>query len=217
MQLESNYAKAATQIRAAAAQGAALAVLPEYHLLNWVPQDPKFKSACSQWKTYLNNYRALARDLHINIVPGTILELHDADTPSEQLLNVAYFIDASGAIAGRYVKKNLWGAIERDHLTSSAHDAHPVFDTPLGRVGLLICWDLAFPEAWRELIAQGAKLVVVPTFWTLKDCSEKGLAVNPVAEGLFLDSLLTARCFENTCGAYLSYSFLLPSRMSRSS
>ena len=206
MQLEANYQKAATQIRSAASQGAVLAVLPEYHLLNWVPKDPKFKAACSQWETYLTRYRDLAKELNINIVPGTIIELHKPDTPEEELLNVAYFIDNTGAIAGRYVKKNLWGAIERDHLTSSAMEEHPVFDTPLGRVGMLICWDLAFPEAWRELIAQGAKMVIIPTFWTLSDCSEKGLAINPRAEALFLDSMLTARCFENTCGEMFSLS-----------
>ncbi|KAM0720938.1 hypothetical protein Q7P37_003223 [Cladosporium fusiforme] len=199
MQLEANYQKAATQIRAAAQQGAQLAVLPEYHLLNWVPQAEGFKDACGKWETYLTNYRNLAKECNINIVPGTILELHGAGKFDERLLNVAYFIDNAGEISGRYVKKNLWGSIERDHLESSAMDEHPVFDTPLGKVGLLICWDLAFPEAWRELIAKGAKMVIIPTFWTLTDCSKKGLAVNPVSEGLFLDSMLTARCFENTC------------------
>jgi len=200
MQLEANHHKAITQIRLAASRGAVLAVLPEYHLLNWVPKDPGFKAACSHWETYLSNYRDLAKELKINIVPGTIIELHGAGTPGERLLNVAYFIDSTGAVAGRYVKKNLWGAIERDHLTSSAREEHPVFDTPLGKVGMLICWDLAFPEAWRELIAQGAKMVIIPTFWTLSDCSEKGLKVNPRAEALFLDSVLVARTFENTCG-----------------
>lgn len=200
MQLERNHAKACEYIRSAARQGAHLAALPEYHLLNWVPQDPKFKEACGQWEKYLESYRNLAKECNINIVPGTIVELHDPGTESERLLNVAYFIDNTGAIAGKYVKKNLWGSIERDHLTSSSRDTHPVFDTPLGKVGLLICWDLAFPEAFREMIAQGAKLVVIPTFWTLSDCSKAGLAVNPVAEALFLDSMLTARCFENTCG-----------------
>jgi predicted amidohydrolase len=53
---------------------------------------------------------------------------------------------------------------ERPHLSSSQHDPHLVFDTPIGRVGMLICWDLAFPEAFRELIAQGAKIIIIPTF-----------------------------------------------------
>lgn len=200
MQLERNYEKAANFVRAAARQHAQLAVLPEYHLLNWVPKDPGFKEACGQWKVYLDKYCALAKECNINIVPGTIVQLHDAGTDDEKLLNVAYFINNEGQVIGEYVKKNLWGDIERLHLTSSSEDPHPVFDTPLGKVGMLICWDLAFPEAFREMIAKGAKIIIIPTFWTLNDCSKAGLAINPSAEALFLDSMLTARCFENTCG-----------------
>lgn len=200
MQLERNYERAADFIRAAAKQKADLVVLPEYHLLNWVPHDPGFKKACSHWQIYLDKYCALAKECNVNIVPGTILELHNEGQEDELLLNVAYFIDNHGSILGRYVKKNLWGDIERLHLTSSSSDPHPVFDTPLGKVGMLICWDLAFSEAWREMIAKGAKLIIIPTFWTLSDCSPAGLAINPTAEALFLDSMLTARCFENTCG-----------------
>lgn len=88
---------------------------------------------------------------------------------------------------------------ERDHLTSSTSHPHEVFDTSIGKVGMLICWDLAFPEAFRELIAAGAKIIIIPTFWTLNDCNKEGLARNPASEALFLDSMLTARAFENTC------------------
>ena len=64
---------------------------------------------------------------------------------------------------------------------------------------MLICWDLAFPEAFRELIAAGAKTIIIPTFWTLSDCSPYGLSINPKSEALFLDSTLTSRAYENTC------------------
>ena len=113
---------------------------------------------------------------------------------------MVYFIDDRGKVAVRFVKKNLSGPTERAHLASSAEDPHPVFDTSQGKFGLLVCWDLAFSEASRELITRGAKIVIVPTFWTLSDYSAEGLAVSPSAEALFLDSILTARCFENTCG-----------------
>jgi predicted amidohydrolase len=63
----------------------------------------------------------------------------------------------------------------------------------------LICWDLAFPEAFRALIQQGAKIIIIPTFWTRSDCSAEGLRRNPASEELFLESALTARAFENTC------------------
>ncbi|MCJ1243244.1 hypothetical protein MMC30_000441 [Trapelia coarctata] len=199
LQLEANYLKAAQFVQRAASLGAQLAVLPEYHLTNWVPEDPKFASLCDQWKVYLGKYRALAKECNICIVPGTIVERHqDAEKDEDKLINVAYFIDNKGEVLGSYQKKNLWHP-ERPHLTSSTHDPHTVIQTPLGPIGLLICWDLAFPEAFRELIAGGAKIIIIPTFWTLSDCSPYGLRLNPRAEALFLTSTLTSRTFENTC------------------
>ncbi|KAL3421975.1 Nitrilase [Phlyctema vagabunda] len=205
-----NYAKAVGFIRDAARQGCHLVVLPEYHLTSWVPEakyhrashsvleltdckDPDFMSACADWQTYVDKYCELAKELKINIVPGTIVEKHDA-----QLLNVAYFISDAGEILGTYQKKNLWHP-EREHLTSSAHAPHVAFDTPIGKVGMLICWDLAFPEAFRALIAAGARTIIIPTFWNLEDCNAEGLAYNPLSEALFLESTLVARAFENTC------------------
>ena len=196
---ELNFQTAAAFIRSAAQQGATLAVLPEYHLTNWVPEDPLFLPACSQSNIYLEKYKSLALESKINIVPGTIVEAHtDAQTKEDKLVNVAYFISSDGTILGRYEKKNLWHP-ERPHLTSSTTSPHEVIQTPIGPVGLLICWDLAFPEAFRELIAAGAKTIIIPTFWTLADCSPYGLSVNPRAEALFLESTLTARAYENTC------------------
>ncbi|KAJ5506192.1 Carbon-nitrogen hydrolase [Penicillium expansum] len=200
LQVEANFNKATSLIRAVANQGAQLAVLPEYHLTGWAPEDPDFKPACRSWNIYLDKYCKLAKKCSINIVPGTLVELHDTRNESEKLLNAAYFITDKGDIVGKYVKKNLWGPVERAHLTGSAREPHQVFDTPLGKVGLLICWDLSFPEAFRELIAQGAKLIIMPSFWLLNETSEEGRVVNPIAEKLFIDSLLTGRCFENTCG-----------------
>lgn len=126
-------------------------------------------------------------------MPGTIIEAHGTE-----LHNVAYFISNDGSVLGRYQKKNLWHP-ERPHLTSSRDSPHVAFETPLGKVGLLICWDLAFPEAFRALVSQGAKTIIIPTFWNLDDCTEAGLRWNPRSEALFLESTLTARCFENTC------------------
>lgn len=169
-------------------------------MTNWLPKDPAFVGLCDQWEIYLDKYRALAKECGICIQPGTIVESHPQESADEnKLINVAYFISHEGEIIGKYVKKNLWHP-EREHLTGSGRDVHEVFDTPIGKVGMLICWDLAFPEAFRELIANGAKLIITPTFWTLNDCSEKGLARNPSSEALFLDSMLTCRAFENTCG-----------------
>lgn len=112
MSLEHNFNKAANFIRSAAQQGAELAVLPEYHLTNWLPKDPEFVGLCDQWETYLRKYRDLAKECKICIVPGTIVESHrDEEKDEDKLLNVCYFIDQEGNIAGKYIKKNLWYVI----------------------------------------------------------------------------------------------------------
>ncbi|KAI0169094.1 putative hydrolase, carbon-nitrogen family [Hypoxylon sp. FL1284] len=188
-----NFAKVESFIRDAARDGCCLAVLPEYHLTSWVPDEPGFKELCADSASYLKRYQELAKELSICIVPGTIVELR-----GDELHNIAYFISSNGDILGRYQKKNLWHP-ERRHLVSSAHQPHEAFDTPLGRVGLLICWDLAFPEAFRELVSGGAKIICIPTFWSLRDVSDEGFALNPNGEALFLNSTLVARAFENTC------------------
>lgn len=66
-----------------------------------------------------------------------------------------------------------------------------------------MCWDLAFPEAFRALIADGAQLILIPSFWLITDMDEVGLALNPDSEKVFLDSTIVARAFENTaCVAF---------------
>jgi predicted amidohydrolase len=66
LQAAHNFNKAASYIRSAAQQGAELAVLPEYHLTNWYPQDPGFVEVCKEWEVYLQKYQELAGggDLH---------------------------------------------------------------------------------------------------------------------------------------------------------
>ncbi|KAK0376762.1 carbon-nitrogen hydrolase [Colletotrichum limetticola] len=154
---EENFTKAEAYIRTAVSKGCSLAVLPEYHLTSWVPDHPQFVSACAQSWTYLERYQALAKELGVSIVPGTIVEPDGEEGADDlDLLNVAYFIGPDGAVLGRYQKKNLWHN-ERPHLTKGP-EPHGAFDTPLGRAGMLVCWDLAFPEAFRELIRDGARV-----------------------------------------------------------
>lgn len=145
--------------------------------------------------------------------------------PSRPPFPVTYFIAATtGALAGTYQKKNLWHP-ERPHLSPGRHEPHAAFDTPLLaplpqqqanpnptnttntttttptpllRAGLLVCWDLAFPEAFRALVADGAQLVVVPSFWRVTDMDEAGRALNPRCEEAFLEAACVCRAFENT-------------------
>ena len=137
-----------------------------YHLSGMVPNDPRWASQAADSAKYLANYQALAKELKICIVPGTIIEKHEGPNQSTIFYNTAYFISNDGSILGSYIKKNIWHP-ERPHLTSSGLDSHVAIDTPIGRVGMLICWDLAFPEAFRELIADGAEIIIIPTYCEL--------------------------------------------------
>lgn len=125
----------------------------------------------------------------------------------KELRNMAHFIAAgTGEITASYQKKNLWHP-ERPHLQPGGrHEPHAAFDTPWQnadgtavRAGLLVCWDLAFPEAFRALLADGAQVVIIPSFWLVTDLDEVGLALNPDAEKVFLDAAVVSRAFENTC------------------
>jgi predicted amidohydrolase len=121
---------------------------------------------------------------------------------------MAYWITATtGDLLASYQKKNLWHS-ERPILTAGKCP-HRAFDTPLTwgpdkgnrpiRAGMLICWDLTFPEAFRALLNDGVELVVMPSYWVCdgSDLDETRKKMNPKCEGLFMDSALLARAFEN--------------------
>lgn len=223
LDLVGNFNKACDYIRQAASQQAQLVVLPEYvqsalkllthllryHLNGYDPKNPVYIAQASQYQSYLEKYCTLARELGVCIVPGTIVERHAAtdELPGRNtledadgkfhLFNTAYFISNDGRILGSYRKRNLWHT-ERPH-QSRGHEKHRAINTPVGRVGLLACWDLAFSEAFRELVRDGADIIIVPTCWTLDESCSFGLKLNPKYETLVLNSMITSRCFENSC------------------
>ena len=73
--------------------------------------------------------------------------------------NTALLIDPSGEIQLRYRKNHLW-IPERRYLVPG--NKAMVVDTPIGKIGLAICWDLAFPELFRSMIKQGAEIICIP-------------------------------------------------------
>ena len=82
------------------------------------------------------------------------------------LYNSAAVVDGSGVL-GVYRKTHLW---DREKLFFQPGAQAPrVFDTSAGRIGVLVCYDLEFPELTRLLALAGAELIVVPTNWPLVD------------------------------------------------
>ncbi len=83
----------------------------------------------------------------------------------DRLFNAAALIGPTGLI-GVY-RKNHVPFIGVDRFVDPGDLGYPVFDTPIGRLGLLICYDLSFPEACRSLKLDGAQVVCVATNWPI--------------------------------------------------
>ncbi|MDO9404426.1 MAG: nitrilase family protein [Polaromonas sp.] len=79
-----------------------------------------------------------------------------------QLFDTAVLVGPEGYI-GRYRKTHLWNN-EKLWFTPG-NEGYPVFETKIGRIGLLVCWDIWFPEAPRILAQLGADIICTPTNW----------------------------------------------------
>ncbi len=90
-----------------------------------------------------------------------------------RLVNRAFLIDDGGAILARYDKMHLFdvdlpnGESWRESASYAPGDAPIVAETPVGAVGLSICYDLRFPDLYRMLTGAGAKVVAVPAAFTV--------------------------------------------------
>ncbi|WP_288076572.1 nitrilase-related carbon-nitrogen hydrolase, partial [Pseudomonas sp.] len=79
-----------------------------------------------------------------------------------QLFNTAVLLGPDGFI-GKYRKAHLWN-LEKLWFTPG-NTGFPVFETPIGRIGMLICWDIWFPEVPRILSQQGADIICSLNNW----------------------------------------------------
>ena len=78
----------------------------------------------------------------------------------EAVYNTAVLIDRKGALAGTYRKV----CLPREEIDGGITPGNdfPVFDTDFGRIGMMICWDVYFPEPARMLARQGAEVILMP-------------------------------------------------------
>ncbi|MCP2166823.1 nitrilase family protein [Goodfellowiella coeruleoviolacea] len=145
---------------AAVADGATLVVLPElattgfaftdraeaYAHAEPVPDGP----TVTAWADF-------ARRHGVHLAGGLV------ERDGVRLYNTAVLVGPDGYV-GRYRKAHLW---DREKLWFTPGDVgFPVFDTTIGRIGMLICWDIWFPEVPRLLAAQGADIICAPSNWT---------------------------------------------------
>ena len=157
--LEGNRARALAAIDAAAAAGARVVVLPELVSSGYVFRDAAEARGLAEPPDGPTpaGWAERARAHGLVIVGGF------AEAGADGLIyNSAALVDASG-VRAVYRKAHLW---HDEQLFFTPGDAGPpVLDTPHGRIGLVVCYDLEFPEWVRAAALQGAELLCVPTNW----------------------------------------------------
>ncbi|WP_367847064.1 carbon-nitrogen hydrolase family protein [Rhodoferax sp. WC2427] len=141
----------------AAAAGAQLLVTPEMFLTGYNIGGPAAAALAEPSDgPRAQAVAAIARQHQIGIVFG------HPEHNGGAVFNAAQCIDAQGYTLGRYRKTQLFGDLDRGMFSPGPGD-EPLFDLHGWRLGLLVCYDVEFPENTRRLALQGADLIVVPT------------------------------------------------------
>lgn len=154
-----NVARASQYVETAASRGAALIVLPELCNSGYVFNDREEAMSLAEPLPDGETARAfttLAQRLGVYLVLGF------AERAGEVLYNSAFLTGPDGPL-GIYRKLHLWDNEKR--FFAPGNLGVPVFDTPLGRIAALICYDGWFPETFRLAAMQGADIACVPTNW----------------------------------------------------
>ena len=170
-QMDENYTRAREQIFTAAARGAALICFPEIQLSPFFPQYAGRDAA--RWaitpdSPYIRGVQAACREAGIFAAPNFYVE------EAGRRYDMSLLIDNRGEILGRQKMVHIAQAAcfyEQDYYTPS-EEGFTVFDTPLGRIGIVVCFDRHYPESVRTLALRGADLILIPTANTKAEPSE---------------------------------------------
>ena len=187
-----NLAAAGKLLREAKDAGAEMACLPENFAFIGLRDADKLQAAetdgAGPVQTFLSDS---ARALNLWILAGTInIRGDDAD----RVANASLLIDAAGRRVARYDKIHLFDVAipgRNEQYRESTHVLPGrqivVADTPVGRLGLSVCYDMRFPELYRELVSKGAEWLAMPAAFTV-----------PTGRAHW-ETLLRARAIENLC------------------
>jgi predicted amidohydrolase len=190
--VEENLATAGRLLREARDAGAEVACLPENFAFIGLRDIDKLQVAENDGSGPVQKFLAdTARTLGLWILGGTINIRGNADG---RVANASLLIDADGRRVARYDKIHLFdvaipGRNEQYRESSTVVPGRNIVvaDTPVGRLGLSVCYDMRFPELYRDLVAKGATWLAMPAAFTV-----------PTGRAHW-ETLLRARAIENLC------------------
>jgi predicted amidohydrolase len=187
-----NLAAAGGLLREAKDLGCDIACLPENFSFIGLRDADKLQIAEPDGEGAVQSFLSdSARELKMWILGGTIVLRGDTD---RRVANSSLLIDAAGKRVARYDKIHLFDVTipGRDEQYRESTHVTPgrdlvIADTPVGKLGLSVCYDMRFPELYRELVSQGAEWLAMPAAFTV-----------PTGRAHW-ETLLRARAIENLC------------------
>ena len=188
--LAANLATVTAMVREAAANGTAFVLTPEYTLMmDGSGRVMREQALSADGGEPLVELRALAKELRVWLLIGSLT----LRTEEERIANRSFLINNSGEVVATYDKIHMFdctlpdGKVIRESSAYRPGDKAVTADTPLGKIGLTICYDLRFPHLFRTLAQAGARLITVPSSFQ----RQTGKA--------HWHPLLQARAIENGC------------------
>ncbi|MEE4957257.1 carbon-nitrogen hydrolase family protein [Pseudomonas alliivorans] len=181
LDVSGNLTRLEHQAQAAAAQGAQLLVCPEMFLTGYnIGAKACAELAQAQDGPAAQRIAEIARQYAIAILYG-----YPERSVEQRVYNAVQLIDSRGERSSNYRKTHLFSELDKS-MFSAGEDLCPVVELNGWRLGMLICYDVEFPENTRRLALAGAELILVPT-------------ANMAPFDFVCDVTVRARAFENHC------------------
>lgn len=184
-----NLTIAERYIRQAADAGANLIVLPE--TMNYIGKDIVGEAENLEDGPTFTKIAQLAWELKVWILGGSLYETNPEDP--ERPFNTAFLVDPRGALVAKYRKLHPFDVVLPNGVTSRESDriapGRDIVTTHADwlRAGLAICYDIRFPEMFRLMALEGARMFLVPANFTINTGKDHW------------EALLRARAIENEC------------------
>lgn len=177
---DQNLKKIISYISKAADENAVLCAFPEFLMFYTdSSQTPKQLAELSETidGNFVSSIASVAKENHIQVVGS----FYEKSNKKNRVYDTSFIVDKSGKVISKYRKIHLYNALgfrESDKMTSGSKLAKPI-KTLIGKVGMMICYDLRFPEMSRSLAVAGSEILIAPSAWVKgKMKEEHWLAIN---------------------------------------
>ena len=171
---EDNLTKIISYISKAASKNAALCAFPEFMM---------FYTSSSQTPKQLANLAETINGNFVTTIAKAVKEnqiqvvgsFYEKSRKKDRVYDTSFLISKSGKVLSTYRKIHLYDALgfkESNKMVSGSRITKPV-KTSIGKIGMMICYDLRFPEMARSLATAGAGVLVIPSAWVKGNMKEE--------------------------------------------